>query len=433
MRGRILYVEDDASVREVMAFNLIEAGFNVDIAKDGQEGFTLYQATDYDLVLSDIKMPNRDGIWLLKNVLEQNPNAVVVMLTAFGGSDRAMEAMRLGAHHYVEKPVNLPTLIDVLEHALSDAAQSDSPPNDKRFIAASPAMNRVLQIVDKVAKSQASILLRGDSGTGKELIARTIHERSARSKEPFIAVNCAAIPAELLESTLFGHKRGAFTGADEDRVGKFEAANGGTIFLDEIGEMSTSLQAKLLRVLQDGYVDVVGSTRPRLVDVRVVSATHQNLEEKIANKTFRSDLFYRLNVVPIVVPPLRKRKEDIPVLLHYFVRMFTNEEITIDPVVENWALSYSWPGNVRELSNIVQRMILLRNDNHLRGEDLPQLAESDSDFPFNLPEGQFDLIAFEKKLFRKVMEKTKGNQSAAARYLNIPRHVLIYRLEKYEI
>ena len=435
-RGSILYVEDDPGVREVMAFNLREANFEIDTANDGAQAFSLFEKNTYDLVLSDIKMPNRDGVWLLKKILEKDPKAIVIMLTAFGGSDRAVETMRLGAYHYVEKPVNLLTLIEVLDGVFEKKDLSGKATrigNTAHLIASSPAMNRVLQRVDKIAKSDAAILLRGDSGTGKELIARTIHERSSRSNNPFIAVNCAAIPADLLESILFGHKKGAFTGAEKDSEGKFMAANEGSIFLDEIGEMSSSLQAKLLRVLQDGYVDVVGSTQPYQVDVRIISATHQNLEEKIEDGSFRTDLFYRLNVVPILVPALKDRKEDIPVLLRHFVRLFTKDDIEIDPAVEQWCLNYDWPGNVRELSNLVQRMILLRSDNHLGAEDLPPIKGGNDDFPFVLPDDHFDLVAFEKALLSRVMQKTKGNQSAAARYLKIPRHVLIYRLDKYGI
>jgi len=276
---------------------------------------------------------------------------------------------------------------------------------------------------------------------GKELVARAIHDRSDRSAGEFVAVNCAAIPGELLESILFGYEKGAFTGADKRTDGKFTSADGGTLFLDEIAEMSYELQSKLLRVLQDGFVERVGSLEPEQVDVRVVTATHQNLDTLMEDGKFRRDLYYRLHVVPIRVPPLRERPEDIPVLMRHFVRELSADPgLTIDPEIDPVFMRYEWPGNVRELRNVIERMILLRDGDHLTLEDVPAelgaasaLEDGGDALPFTLPEGGLDLMELERDIIIATLRKMDGNQSAAARYLNIPRHVLVYRLEKFEI
>ncbi len=450
MKGHILLAEDDDGLREVMTFNLEDAGFTVDIAKDGREALDKFDPMRHDVVVTDIRMPKMDGMELLSQLLKRDPATVVVVVTAYGNSERAIEAMRRGAFHYVEKPVNNLALQTVIKKAvdyrrsqrenieLKECVRRTGRPT---LIAASPAMNEVLRLVDKVAHSKATVLIQGESGTGKELIAQAIHDRSERAKARFVAINCAAIPAGLLESILFGHEKGAFTGANTASVGKFAAADGGTLFLDEIAEMSAKLQSKLLRVLQEGEIEVVGSNRPVSVDVRVVAATHQNLNELVEQGRFREDLFFRLNVIPLRIPPLRERREDIPVLFRFFLRKYAaGTHIEIERAVDDALLSYDWPGNVRELQNIVERMILLRDGKHLTLADVPGILRQGTDFtshptslPFQLPDDGLDLMELEQNIIIASLKKMDGNQSATARYLNIPRHVLLYRLEKYGI
>ncbi len=443
-RGEILLVEDDEALRELLAMSLRDAGFEVEEVSSGQEALRRYAPQRHDVVLTDVRMPGMDGLALLRALRALDEEAVVIVSTAFGSTDRALEAMRQGAYHYVEKPVNPTSLTALLTRAVAHRRPGHQR-EPSALISASPAMNEVLRVVDKVARSQAAVLLRGESGTGKELVARALHERSARAARPFVAVNCAAIPAELLESTLFGHEKGAFTGATRAGQGKFLTADGGTIFLDEIAEMSAPLQSKLLRVLQDGEVDVIGQPRPTSVDVRVVAATHQDMEALIGAGRFRQDLFYRLNVVPIVIPPLRDRREDIPVLVRHLMRRHEpGASVEVRPEVDAALLRYDWPGNVRELENVIRRMLLLREGDALTGADVPAevrlgaaaaasaspAARADA-LPFVLPEGGLDLMALERAIIEAALLRHDGNQSATARYLNIPRHVLLYRLEKY--
>lgn len=448
MIGHILLAEDDDSLREVLTFNLEDAGFTVDAAKNGREALDKFDPKRHDTVITDLRMPKMDGMELLSKLLERDPDTVVVVVTAYGNSERALEAMRRGAFHYVEKPVNnlaLQTVINkAVDYRRSQRENSELKERVQRtqkptLIASSPAMNEVLRLVDKVASSGATILIQGESGTGKELIARALHDRSERAHARFVPINCAAIPSELLESILFGHEKGAFTGAHTASEGKFAAADGGTLFLDEIAEMSPKLQSKLLRVLQEGEIEVIGSNRPVSVDVRVVAATHQDLQQHVDQGSFRQDLFFRLNVIPLRIPPLRERREDIPVLFRFFLRKFADGElIEVERAVDDALLGYDWPGNVRELQNIVERMILLRDGDHLTLADVPDilrhgtpLSSHPSSLPFRLPDDGLDLRELEKNIIIAALKKLDNNQSATARYLNIPRHVLLYRLEKY--
>jgi two-component system NtrC family response regulator len=447
--------EDDDSLREVMTFNLVDAGFTVDAAAHGREALDAFDPQVHDAVVTDLRMPEMDGMELLSRLLERDPATVVVVVTAYGNTDRALEAMRRGAFHYVEKPVNNLALQTVIQKAVEHRrtqrenielkervrSSENQRPDRPTLVAASPAMNEVLRLVDKVASSDATILIEGESGTGKELVARALHDRSDRASARFVAINCAAIPAELLESILFGHEKGAFTGANKTSEGKFAAADGGTLFLDEIAEMPAKLQSKLLRVLQEGEIEVVGSNRPRSVDVRVVAATHQNLTKLVDQGRFRQDLFFRLNVIPLRIPPLRERREDIPVLFRFFLRKHADgERIEVDREVDDALIGYDWPGNVRELQNIVERMVLLRDDDCITLDDVPRIIRQDAaplaqngPLPFQLPEDGLDLMELEKNVIMAALEKMDGNQSATARYLNIPRHVLLYRLEKFDI
>ena len=455
MKPWLLLTEDDDSLREVLSFNLTEGGFLVDAAGTGEEALKRYVTGHHAVVLTDLKMPGMDGIELLRRLRRRDPESVVVVMTAYGSVDVAVAAMQEGAFHYVEKPVNNRALLALLRRAveygrlgqenrrLQKAVQSRE--TDDLIIATSPEMNRVLRLVDKVADSDATLLIRGESGTGKELIARAAHKQSGRKDHPFVTVNCAAIPGELLESILFGHEKGAFTGATQASPGKFMAADRGTLFLDEIGEMSAELQAKLLRVLQDGQIDVVGSVQPRSVDVRIIAATHRDLESMVKEGGFREDLYYRLNVIPITIPALRQRREDIPVLFRHFLRRrHPGRDFEIAPLVDECLISYHWPGNVRELENISERMALLADGQRLSAQDVPapisqplvkQPARDGegtaTKLLFELPEDGLDLLGLEMRIIEAVLEKTQGNQSAAARYLKIPRHVLLYRMEKY--
>jgi len=448
-QATLLLIEDDDSLREVMAFNLEDAGYRVDAVSRGRLGLAKYDAAVHDVVITDIRMPDIDGLAVLETLRGRDPRSVVVIMTAFGGADRALEAMRRGAFHYVEKPVNMATLLTILEKAveLRHATtrlerQASQAPQKHELIASSQRMSQLMRTVDKVAQTDATVLIRGESGTGKELVARAIHERSERAAKPFVALSCAAIPGDLLESTLFGHERGAFTGAVKSSQGKFVAANGGTLFLDEVGEMPLELQAKLLRALQEGEIEPVGGD-PVEVDVRILAATHRDLDAEVQAGRFREDLFWRLNVVPIQLPPLRERPEDIPVLVRFFLRKHgRGAAISVSREVDEALLSYDWPGNVRELENVVQRMIALREGDQLGLPDLPDPHRpsvnsaphsTSSGLPFELPEEGLDLRDLERRVIVATLEKHHGNQSAAARYLKIPRHVLMYRLEKYGI
>lgn len=440
MKASLLLIEDDESLRDVLAMNLEDFGFRVDQVADGAQALAMFDPLRHDLVLTDLRLPGMQGLEVLERLRAIDPHVVVLVLTAFGGAGRALEAVQRGAFHYVEKPVNTRALVHELERALAHrrGTRKESHASSQSMVASSPAMNTVLRIVDRVANSMAPVMILGESGVGKELVAHAIHERSKRAHAPFIAVNCAAIPPELLESTLFGYEKGAFTGAHKRTDGKFITADGGTLFLDEIAEMSASLQSKLLRVLQDGLVERVGSVEPEHVNVRIVTATHQDLKVKMEEGTFRQDLYYRLHVVPINVPPLRERREDIPVLMRHFLRQH-DMDFEIDACVDSAFLAYHWPGNIRELRNVVERMVLLHvEEGKLGQDDVPLELHAvfpvyEEDLPFSLPQEGLDLQQFETNLIMKVMSHVGGNQSAAARYLNIPRHVLVYRLEKFGI
>ena len=451
MKPHVLIIEDDASLLEILSFNLQEHGFQVTQASTGAQGLAAYEPTRHEVVLTDLKLPDMDGLEVLSALKAQDAQVVVVILTAFGSTTRAVNAMRQGAFHYIEKPVNTRALVGLLERARDhrkrlhpSPGREDDAAYEPLIVAASPHMSAVLRVVDKIAPSDVPVLIRGESGTGKELVARTIHARSARRQGPLIAVNCAAIPADLLESVLFGHERGAFTGATSGHRGKFLAADGGTIFLDEIAELAAPLQSKLLRVLQNGEVDVIGQAKPARVDVRVISATHQDMEACVARQAFRQDLLYRLNVIPLQIAPLRERPEDIPVLLRHLVRRLepTQANLPIDRAVDDALLAHTWPGNVRELENVVKRMLLLRDGPGLSAQDIPpelrpqaqaQAQAPPQGLPFALPEDGLDLVALERRIIEAALRKHEGNQSATARYLNIPRHVLLYRMEKYGI
>ena len=452
MERRILFIDDDRAGREVALFNLRKAGYKVEVASDGTEGLAIFSPGKFDLVITDVKMPGISGIEVLRRIRKTSRDTPVLVITAFGNVDTAVEAMKEGAYDFIGKPFHREQLLLAVEKALERQSLAAEVRDlriratgvERDVVSVSSAMGRVLEMADRVARTEATVLITGESGTGKEAVARRIHVRSPRAEKAFVAVNCAAIPAELLESELFGHARGAFTGAVRDRLGKFRQAAGGTLFLDEIGEMPLPLQAKLLRVLQEKVVDEVGGDSPISVDVRILVATNRDLLERIREGTFREDLYYRLNVVEIRVPPLRERPEDIlPLVEHFTKEISPDREISVPPDVMEALTARPWPGNVRELKNACERMVILCRGEEVSVEDLPPAPATSrpgepggegfaDDWPPLPPEG-LSLVDLEKKVIERALRLKGGNITQAAAYLNVPRHILVYRIEKYGI
>ncbi len=444
----ILLVDDDPSLRRVTEYTLEQAGYQVAAAADGQEGLRLFHERTPDLVITDLQMPKLSGTELLAGIKAVRPELLVIVITAFGTIEQAVEAMKQGAHDFLTKPVSRDALLLAVEKAFALLGlkeenrrlreRLDQQVEFSHLIGSSDAMRGVLEIVRRAAPFDATVLISGESGTGKELVARAIHQSSDRRNGPFIAVNCAAIPAELLESELFGHRRGAFTGAVADRVGKFERASGGTIFLDEIGELPAVLQPKLLRVLQEQEVEPVGG-QPRRIDVRVLAATNRDLDAALGTGAFREDLYYRLAVIPVTIPPLRARPEDIPLLTRHFLAKHGAPALRLSEAAMSELVNYPWPGNVRELENTVQRMIVLRRGDTLDSADLPdklrqrQVEADGAGKVLKLPEEGYSLEQLEREAVLQALQRCRWNQSRAAAFLRIPRHVLLYRMEKYGI
>jgi len=382
MGRKVLTIDDDISFRRVVEYNLQEEGYEVLTAATGEEGLRLFEEHRPELVITDMKMPGMDGLRVLKEIKEGSPETLVIIITAFGAVDSAVEAMKLGAYDYITKPFNRDELKLIVRKALQLSSLSEENRqlrtkltekiDFRNIVGISRGMEKVFEMVRRVADTEATVLISGESGTGKELVARAIHALSSRKNAPFITINCAAIPRDLLESELFGHVKGAFTGAIRDKRGKFQMAEGGTFFLDEVGELPLELQPKLLRALQERVVEPVGGDVPDNLDVRIVAATNLDLEKAIAAGTFREDLYYRLSVIPIHLPPLRGRKEDIPLLLRHFALKHGCGNVTfVDNVVDALA-NYSWPGNVRELENTVERLLIMRNDDAISLDELPE-------------------------------------------------------------
>jgi DNA-binding NtrC family response regulator len=439
---RILLVEDDPNLRRVLAYHLEREGHRVLQAPDGPGAAALLKAEPLDLVLTDVRMPGMDGMELLRKVREEKPDLPVVVMTAFGTIEDAVAAMREGASDYLTKPVEREALLLAVQKAarvsglarenrrLRETLKERRP--EASVLGTSAAISRVMEAVRKVAPANATVLITGESGTGKELIAQAIHAMSPRAGRPFVPINCAAVPRDLLESELFGHARGAFTGAVAAQAGKFQSAHGGTLFLDEIGDMDLGLQSKILRVLQERVVDPVGSSAPVAVDVRVVAATHRDLGQAVRDGLFRQDLYWRLNVIPIHIPPLRERKEDVPLLLKHFYRSFGGGELSLSPEAEVLLAQYDWPGNVREIQNLSQRLAVL----HPGREITPEMLPNEMARAARKPEGPAEpagLWGIEREAIAKALRENRGNQSAAARALRIPRHVLLYRMKKFGI
>lgn len=439
--AKILVIDDDSSLRRVMEFALSEAGHVVISAANGEEGLHLFAIEDPDLILTDIQMVGISGLEVVRRVRIKSPSTPVVVITAFGTVDNAVEAMKVGACDFIPKPFSKDHLCLVVGRALELRRLKEENSRLRRrfsdhFITGSEKMQVIMSVVRRVAVSEATVLVQGESGTGKELVARAVHDLSERRDGPFIPVNCAAIPRDLLESELFGHTRGSFTGAVRDRKGKFELADGGTLFLDEVGELPVELQPKLLRALQERVIEPVGG-QPSRVNVRVVAATNRDLEEAVSRGEFREDLYYRLAVIPVTIPPLRQRREEIPVLLAYFLKKHgVDRQMTVSDAAMERLQSYDWPGNVRELENAVERMLILSRGDLIEERDLPpriRLNQKLSKGVLNLPAEGYSLEALEKEAILEALLRHDWNQTRAAAFLRIPRHVLAYRVEKFGI
>jgi len=465
---RILVADDEESMRWVLSRALGKKGFTVDLASNGDEALSLFERNRYDLAILDIKMPGRSGLDLLRRFRDQCPDTLVIIMTAESSMENAVEAMKSGAYDYMTKPFDLNALdaiilkadkaLDVSSEVNRLKTELQEPYRlDRGIIGSSPAMQQVYKIVGKTAPSDVTVLITGESGTGKELVARAIHYNSRRLGKPFIALNCAAIPRELLESELFGHEKGAFTGASERRLGKFEQAQGGTLFLDEIGDMPLELQAKLLRVLQEKEITRTGGNTTIPVDVRIVAATNQDITRKIAENEFREDLYYRLNVVPIQLPALRDRRADIPLLANFFINR-ANSELGIqikgctDEALRMLS-DYDWPGNVRQMENTLFRAALLASDPILSSADFPDLfgtttgSENGTSLEdliagklqssllpmddFNELDNLYEMVLhqMERPLIRIVLKKTRGNQVRTAEILGINRNTLRKKIQ----
>jgi DNA-binding NtrC family response regulator len=448
-KGSILIVDDDTTQRSLIEFWLQEDGFATLTANNGTTGLQSFERHAPSLVITDMRMPGISGLDLLGRIKASSPDTPVIVITAFGTVDDAVQAMKLGAADYVSKPLNGDELKLNVRRALERQELVDenrylrdlagSTLRFENIIAQSHKMRNVLEVAAQVAPRDSTVLLTGESGTGKELLAKAIHQNSLRARKPFITVNCAALPETLAESVLFGHRKGSFTGATGDRTGKFESANEGTIFLDEIGDLPLGLQVKLLRAIQEREIDKIGDPRPIKVNVRMVAATNRNLKNRIADGDFREDLYYRLSVVTIEIPPLRERREDIPMLLQHFLDKFQKRHgvprLAVAEDAKNRLLEYKWPGNVRELENVVERLVVLTRGETITEADLPaEIRASESRIAavnLELPEEGISLENLEKELLLRALEKHAWNQTQAARYLDITRSALIYRMEKY--
>jgi len=441
----IVLVEDDPSFLRVMEFSLKKEGFTVTSFPDGEAALPYLLNNKASLYITDLAMPNVGGIELLRRLSGLGSKATPVVITAYGTVETAVEAMKLGAFDYLTKPFSPEELVLVVRQALKmrslvsenqrlkeQLAEKFRPEN---FVGSSSAMAQVFAWTAKAAGSSANALITGESGTGKELVARALHFHSPRASGPFVAINCAAIPATLLEAELFGYVRGAFTGAIRDREGKFEEADGGTLFLDEVAELPLEMQAKLLRVLEDKKVSRLGGKGETAVDFRLVASTNRKLEQLIAEKAFREDLYYRLNVLPVELPPLRERREDIALLVSHFFRKIGAPTLRLTPEALELLRVYPFPGNVRELENICEQISVLRRSDEIGAAELPDKVRNyrpeKSGLFFDPPEGGVNLEDLEKELIRFALDKFGGNQTKAAQYLGITRPTLIYRLEKH--
>ena len=453
---KILIVDDDPEILEIIADILREGGYAVDTAPDGVKAIRYIDAESYDLVITDLNLPEMDGMMVLKHVVDQSPDTMCIILTGYGTIKSAVEAIKTGAFDYITKPIKSGEILMVVEKALRYKhlerenillrRQLRKKYRFENFVGDSKPIQKVFELIEKVADTDSTVLITGESGTGKELIAKAIHYNSYRRDNTMVVINCGAIPEELLESELFGHEKGAFTGAHKSRIGRFELANEGTIFLDEIGDMSPNLQVKLLRVLQEQKFERVGSTRTIKVDIRIIAATNKNLISSVNKGTFREDLYYRLNVIPIKVPPLRHRKSDIPLLVDFFLKKLNEEKG--EPIKEfrpeaiDALLQYDWRGNVRELENLVERVIILADGDEIELDDISESikgrARTIESFEATIPPNGgilFDhaVEEYEKKLILQALSETNWVTTKAAKLLNINRTTLIEKMKKKKL
>ena len=449
--GRILVVDDDPSLRRVLQVQLEQEGYDVAVTASAQETLSVLQLRHFDLVITDLRMPGMSGLELLKHARLQYPQTIIIILTAFGTVDTAVDAMKVGAYDYLTKPVHPDEMSVVVRRALEHVHLVEQVRTlrlslNKKYgfeniLGRSDVLLEALDTAERAAHSNSTVLIRGETGTGKELLARAIHFNSSRRDNPLVTINCGAIPKELLESALFGHRRGAFTGAVADKKGRIERADGGTLFLDEIAELSPDLQVKLLRLVQEGETEKVGSEVTSKVNVRIIAATHRELQAMIEDGTFREDLYYRLAVIPLVMPPLRERSDDIPDLVQHFFRRSQKKnerpDLVMSPALLSYFVRYRWPGNVRELENVVERIVVLARGSDITIDDLPHFLRHEKGgidaLEIDLPPQGISLEAIEKELILKALHKCDWNQTHAARYLDISRKTLLYRIEKHGI
>jgi two-component system response regulator PilR (NtrC family) len=453
--SKILVVDDEQGIRDFLAIMLKKDGHEAVTAGNGEDALRAVQAEIFDLVITDVKMPGKDGIEVLKTIKDISPETVVIMITAFATAETAVEAMKLGAYDYIIKPFKVDELKIIINNSLEKRhlrkenillkREIESKAGFENFIGKSELMQKVFSLIRQVADTTSTVLITGESGTGKELVAKAIYMNSSRKSRPFVTVNCGALPETLLESELFGYMKGAFTGATSNKQGLFEAANGGTIFLDEISATTPGLQIKLLRVLQEREFMRVGGTAAVKVDVHVIVASNRNLLAEVAKGNFREDLFYRLNVIPIQLPPLRERKEDIPVLVDFFLKKYEKKDgqhtaiKKIDPAAMKMLIDYNWPGNVRELENTIERLIMMTPNEMISREHIPDTVKNERPrselVALDIPDSGVDLETLlenaEKAFLRKALEKTGGVKTEAAKLLGLTFRSFRHRLQKY--
>ncbi len=453
----ILIVDDELSMREFLKILLEKEGYNAETAPDASTAIDKLKEHTFELVISDVKMPGVGGLTLLEKIKELNGNIPVIMITAFASPENAVRAMKNGAFDYITKPFNVEEIVDIVKKAISTfSPKSDEPiTHDSNafegIIGQSPEMLRIFELITKIAPTPANVLIYGDSGTGKELVAKAIHKHTKSKDTPFVPITCSAIPETLLESELFGHVKGAFTGAISNKIGLFEMANNGTVFLDEIGELTPLIQTKLLRVLQERELKRVGSTETIKVNVRILAATNRNLEEEVLAGRFREDLFYRLAVVPIRMPPLRERKGDVPLLVDHFLKKFSGSLGKDVQEISSYAMKvlmeYDFPGNVRELENIIERGVALESSNIILPESLTLSIHQQKKPAMEAPEPLFQAVAndeelfdlgleevinsLEKKLINYALEKAEHSKMRAAELLKVSFRSLRYKIQKY--